>query len=61
MKNTPQTGNPIDKIYEVVTSETRKFEIRRKLSATNEKRQEGSENSNMAVDNLKEKGSIKPN
>lgn len=61
MKNTPQTGNAIDKIYEVVTSETRKFEIRRKLSATNEKRQDSSENSNMFVDNLKEKGAVKPN
>ena len=61
MKNTPTTGNPIDKIYEVVTSETRKFEIRRKLSAANEKRQEGAENANTAVDIAKEKGALRQN
>jgi hypothetical protein len=40
MKNIIPPSVPIDKIYEVISSETRKFEIRRKLSATQEKRQE---------------------
>ncbi len=38
MKNTNPTVIAIDKIYEVISSETKKYEIRRKMSANHEKR-----------------------
>lgn len=61
MKNTPATTNPIDKIYEVVTSETRKFEIRRKLSAAHEKRLENAENGNAMLESGKERAVVRQN
>lgn len=61
MKNTPAASNPIDKIYELASSETRKFEIRRKLSAAHEKRQETAENCNLLVENGKDRAALRPN
>ena len=60
MKNTVPTSIPIDKIYEVITNETKKIEIRRKLSATNEKRLESAENPALLIENQKEKYYPKP-
>jgi hypothetical protein len=42
----------MDKIYEVISSETRKFEVRRKFSAANEKRHESSDVATL-LDNAK--------
>lgn len=60
MKNVIPPSVPIEKIYEVISSETRKFEIRRKLSATQDKKQETVENTNLLIENTRDKLSVKP-